>query len=69
MMPKNAKLIAFFLVLLIAGIGVWNYQQKSKVKQLSSFEECAQAGYPIMESYPEQCRTPDGKSFTRQIPS
>jgi len=69
MMPKNTKLIAFFFVLLIVGIGVWKYQQKSKVEQINSFEECAQAGYPIMESYPEQCRTPDGKSFTRQIPS
>ena len=34
---------------------------------IDSFEECAAAGYPIAESYPEQCFTPDGRSFTRVI--
>lgn len=32
---------------------------------IDSFEECAAAGYPIAESYPEQCFTPDGRGFTR----
>jgi hypothetical protein len=35
---------------------------------IDSFEDCARAGYPIAESYPEQCFTPDGRSFTRSIP-
>lgn len=34
---------------------------------IDSFEDCANAGYPIAESYPEQCFTPDGRGFTRQI--
>lgn len=34
---------------------------------INSFEECAAAGYPIMESYPEQCRTPDGRNFVRKV--
>lgn len=33
---------------------------------VTSFEECAAAGYPIMESYPEQCRTPDGQTFVNK---
>ncbi len=37
------------------------------VSTITSFEECKSAGYPIMESYPEQCRTPDGKLFVRDI--
>ena len=36
-------------------------------KSVHSFETCAEAGYPIMESYPEQCRTPDGRTFVRDI--
>jgi hypothetical protein len=45
------------------GSGGSNYQiSKSPI---NSFDECARAGYPIMESYPEQCRTPDGRNFTR----
>ncbi len=34
---------------------------------ISNFDECADAGYPIMESYPRQCRTPDGKLFIEDI--
>ena len=34
---------------------------------INSFEECAAAGYPIMESYPERCAMPDGRTFVRQI--
>ncbi len=31
---------------------------------INSFEQCAAAGNPIQESYPERCVTKDGKSFT-----
>ena len=33
-----------------------------------SFEDCAAAGYPVMESYPRQCRTPDGRLYVEEIP-
>lgn len=32
---------------------------------ISSFDECVAAGYPLQDSWPERCSTPDGKSFTR----
>ncbi len=35
---------------------------------IHSFEECVAAGNPVMESYPRQCRTPDGKHFVETIP-
>lgn len=35
---------------------------------IETFEECAAAGYPILDSYPEQCETPDGRRFTRVTP-
>jgi len=31
---------------------------------ITSFADCVEAGNPIMESYPEQCRTKDGRHFT-----
>lgn len=34
---------------------------------ITSFEDCQKAGYPILESYPEQCKTPDGQTFTQDI--
>ena len=34
---------------------------------VSSFTECVEAGNPIVESYPAQCRTPSGKVFVKDI--
>jgi len=34
---------------------------------INSYDDCAKAGYPILETYPEQCKTPDGRTFVRQI--
>lgn len=35
--------------------------------KITTFQQCADAGYPIMESYPRQCRTPDGRMFREEI--
>lgn len=35
-------------------------QPTTKIK---TFEECVNAGYPVLESYPRQCKTPDGRTF------
>lgn len=33
-----------------------------------SFEDCASAGYLIMESHPRQCRAPDGRTYAEELP-
>ena len=38
-------------------------------KVIGSFGECAAAGYPVMESYPRQCRVPGGPTFVETIPA
>jgi len=35
---------------------VWGSGTKPKPQKVTSFETCAAAGYPVMESYPRQCR-------------
>lgn len=40
-----------------------------KVSSITNFEECISAGNLIMESYPRQCRTNDGKHFVEEISS
>jgi len=63
------SIVAFFL---IAGGSyfVWqNIKTQNKpaaIVSINSFEECA-AKYPVMESYPRQCSTPEGKHFTENI--
>lgn len=42
-------------------------QPEPPQKRITNFDECVAAGNPVMESYPEQCRTEDGKTFTREI--
>ncbi|HEY0221182.1 MAG TPA: Gmad2 immunoglobulin-like domain-containing protein [Candidatus Paceibacterota bacterium] len=53
------------LVILISSYFVFNKQSSVVV---TSFETCAQAGYIIMESYPRQCITPDGRTYAEEIP-
>lgn len=33
------------------------------VLRVSNFQDCVDASYPVMESYPRQCMTPDGRNF------
>jgi hypothetical protein len=35
--------------------------------EAKNFAECADRGYPVMESYPRQCRTPEGTLFVEEI--
>ncbi|MFA5746610.1 MAG: Gmad2 immunoglobulin-like domain-containing protein [Candidatus Paceibacterota bacterium] len=46
-----------------------NYFTDKKVlpASVNNFEECAAAGYPVMESYPRQCKTPEGNNFIEYI--
>lgn len=67
-MKKPTKRILFVLVILSAIVailvGMYTFTKTDVVDAIDSFKECAAAGYPIMESYPEQCATPDGRTFT-----
>lgn len=62
-------ILILFLILGIAAVsGYFIFSQnQQKLAAINSFDDCAKAGYPIMESYPEQCNTPDGKHFVREL--
>ncbi|MBW2976939.1 hypothetical protein KY347_05835 [Candidatus Woesearchaeota archaeon] len=55
---KNYVLIALVLISI--------FSAGCAVKKVSNFDECAAAGYPVMESYPRQCRAGD-ETFTEEI--
>lgn len=62
---KAVKQIIFGIVLLaIAGAAYWYGNLESRI---SDFAECAAAGNMVMESYPRQCRTQDGRTFKEDI--
>ncbi len=65
----NKPIISVLVVILIIAGSLW-YLFKGTPDtspMVSNFTECAAAGYPIMESYPARCQTPDGRQFTEDI--
>ena len=65
------QIIGFLLFLLVAGMVIFfimfpSYEQNKKIKA-TSFKECADAGLPVMESYPRQCRDSFGNNFVEEI--
>lgn len=68
---STTTLIVLGLVLTVVAAFLMAYRntlEQQRVLSITTFEECAAAGYPVMESYPEQCRTPDGRLFVREVP-
>jgi hypothetical protein len=62
-MRRIVTLILCILAFLIAVVMLGKPPEQIKEPPISNFEECAKQGYPVMESYPRQCRTPSGKLF------
>jgi len=52
---------------LLVNLLVGPQQTPTTANDITSFEECVTAGNPVMESYPRQCRTPDGALFTEEV--
>lgn len=42
-------------------------QEKAAIAAITSFTSCRDARYPERKSYPPQCKTPDGRTFTKDI--
>ena len=55
-------------ILILGGLALYYQLNKQAVAKISSFEDCKNAGYAVMESYPEQCKTPDGRNFINTQP-
>lgn len=74
---KRTHLIILYCVILALIFAVIYYRETrhlvgpnkiSPQADIADFAACARAGYPIQESYPERCTTPDGRTFVRSVP-
>lgn len=54
-------------MIVILGLSVALKSTKNPAQIVTNFEQCVAGGYPVQESYPERCTTPDSKTFTRDI--
>lgn len=71
-MNKTRVAFAIFLGLFVTVVVIIllsKDQQKNtgELKKINSFEECAKAGNPVMESYPRQCRLKNGELFIERV--
>lgn len=65
-MKQRNKWILIGIVAVVIGLGMWWYTS-SKSNSINSFQACVDAGYPVRDSYPQQCATPDGRNFTQPV--
>lgn len=65
------KLFILIGILILVALGAFVYSGAKKTpvlgEQIATFDACVAAGYPVMESYPAQCKTPDGTTFIQDI--
>lgn len=62
--------LSIVAILILAGVGFFIFKPPQTITQLpliTNFEECAKAGFPVMESYPAQCRSATGELFVQVI--
>lgn len=60
------KIIFLIIVLIATGLFSFLLIKKNDEIHITNFEECSKK-YPVMESYPPACITPDGKRFIEDI--
>ena len=66
---KTTTLLGILIALVIVAgllLALSSIAKQKRALSVQSFEDCALAGYPILETYPEQCRTPDGRLFVNE---
>lgn len=68
---RNQNLIIIFGLIVLLAVGaffIFNPKDPNANKiVVANFEECKNAGYPVMESYPSQCRDAWGNNYVEII--
>ena len=66
-MNKKITIIAAIIIILVAAAFFFAYLiNRKSVGKVNDFEQCAKLGFPVMESYPRQCKA-DSKTFVEEI--
>lgn len=71
---KNHTAIWILSILLLLAVGFVTERYIRSSKKVTppvivmSFNDCMKAGYPVLESHPRQCKTPDGRTYAEELP-
>jgi len=60
-------IVAITVIVIAIIIGVVIYLNNQPAKTINNFAECVSANYPVIETYPRQCTTSDGRVFVEDI--
>lgn len=70
-MKANLFLVALIIASVATALWFMTKSEQQAVvindSEIRSFTDCA-AAYPVMESYPRQCKTSDGRTFAEELP-
>lgn len=75
-MVTATRILLFAAAIIIAGFVVWlvmfpttqtPHATSTDPTKVLSFDACVAAGYPVTESYPRTCKTPDGRTYAEEI--
>ena len=61
------KIIWIVLLLIVITIAAWFLAKDEKLVVTTSFVECVDQGGTVMETYPRQCKSPNGLLFVEDI--
>jgi hypothetical protein len=66
---NKSVILSLIVIIALVGVGYLAFKSLNSPEPVvvNSFDECASAGYPIMESFPRQCRTPEGELFVESV--
>lgn len=72
MKTRKDKFLIIFLIIILAILAFLflvprNSEKRINLGEITNFQECLEAGYPIMESYPRQCAVPGGETYVEEI--
>jgi hypothetical protein len=64
------KFLIILVIVIVGGFILFSLlsDKQASTPIVTSFETCAEAGYPVLESHPRQCKTPDGRTYAEEIP-
>ena len=63
-----SKTNLIILIIVLVGLGFFFASSVREVTIVTNFEECVAEGNSVMESYPRQCKSKAGDTFTEEIP-
>src|SRR3989338_4294370 len=68
LLNRNLLVPAIIVLVILLGISIWGLMvPRNQSVEIQNFNQCAAAGNQVMESYPRQCRSADGRLFVEEI--